>query len=404
MENFLSTFKEKLKIPRNLAIFTGVIGLIIGLILAWGVFPVKWKDASAEHLRQDERVVYLRNAINAYTMTGREKEAQLAWNSLGSKALDTLEDLNETPGYLFTEQIQRFTTAVDVTAPIQPVTEDANKNVRDDGTVIGLRPVDEIEPEKTKGKGLFWLGIGLLIFLVAGLYLVYRFFFKNKGVELPFKIKLPQRKPAPSPYASPRPAATPVKREPVVKQVVDNNPEEEMEKPTLNLSGLFGLGASAKTQESEEASSAMPPQTAAKPVAQFMTTYMLGDDMYDESFTFDAPNGEFLGECGVSSSDIIGVGEPKKVSAFDIWLFDKNDIQTVTKVIMSKHAYQDPATRQRLEIRGEPIKADEGKQFVLETATLRLEAKLVNFRYGDLPLPQDSYFQRATMELAIYRK
>ena len=56
----------------------------------------------------------------------------------------------------------------------------------------------------------------------------------------------------------------------------------------------------------------MQPEAAAKPVAQFMTTYMLGDDMYDESFTFDAPNGEFLGECGVSSSDIIGVGEPKR--------------------------------------------------------------------------------------------
>jgi hypothetical protein len=135
-----------------------------------------------------------------------------------------------------------------------------------------------------------------------------------------------------------------------------------------------------------------------------MTTYMLGDDMYDESFTFEAPNGEFLGECGVSSSDTIGVGEPKKVSAFDIWLFDKNDIQTVTKVVMSKHAYEDGAIRQRLEIRGEPIMAEEGKQVLLETATLRMECKLANVQYGDLPLPDSSYFQRSTMELAIYRK
>ena len=166
-----------------------------------------------------------------------------------------------------------------------------------------------------------------------------------------------------------------------------------------NLAGLFGIGEKQKPQET-----APEPLQAAKPVAQFMTTYMLGDDMYDESFTFDAPNGEFLGECGVSSSDTIGVGEPKKVSAFDIWLFDKNDIQTVTKVVMSKHAFEDGATRQRLEIRGEPIKAEEGKQFILETATLRMEGKLVNFQYGDLPLPDDSYFQRATMELAVYRK
>jgi hypothetical protein len=68
-----------------------------------------------------------------------------------------------------------------------------------------------------------------------------------------------------------------------------------------------------------------------KPIAQFMSSYMFGDDRYDESFTFDAPNGAFLGECGISVSDLIGVGEPKKISAFDVWLFDKNDIQTVTK-------------------------------------------------------------------------
>lgn len=141
-----------------------------------------------------------------------------------------------------------------------------------------------------------------------------------------------------------------------------------------------------------------------KPIAQFMSSYMFGDDRYDESFTFDAPNGAFLGECGISVSDLIGVGEPKKISAFDVWLFDKNDIQTVTKVIMSKHAYNDPVISQRLEIRGEPILAEPGKLFRLETATLRMEGRIVDVSYGDLPLPEDSYFQRNTIELAVYRK
>jgi hypothetical protein len=44
------------------------------------------------------------------------------------------------------------------------------------------------------------------------------------------------------------------------------------------------------------------------------------------------------GECGVGISETIGVGDPKKVTAFEVWLFDKNDIQTVTKVLMSAHA------------------------------------------------------------------
>ena len=403
MENFLSEFKEKLKVPRNLAIFTGVIGLILGLILAWGVFPVKWKDASAEHLRADERVVYLRNAINSYTMTGRVQEAQLAWASLGSNAVKTLEDLNQSPGFLYTEQIERFAQAVDTSAPA-PITppEDNNAVIKDDGTVIGLRPNDETAEPDGKRSSLLWLGIVLLVLLLVGAGLVWWFFFRDKDVELPFKLKKrTEEKPSPT-FGGLRPAATPIKREPVQKpvKVEEETEKPEEEKPSLpNLASLFGLSDRAKSSEAPA-----EPLPAAKPVAQFMTTYMLGDDMYDESFTFDAPNGEFLGECGVSSSDTIGVGEPKKVSAFDIWLFDKNDIQTVTKVVMSKHAFNDAATRQRLEIRGEPIMADDGKQFLLETATLRLEAKLVSFQYGDLPLPDDSYFQRATMELAIYRK
>ena len=404
MEKFFADFKDRLKVPHNLAIFTAVIGLIVGLILAWVVFPVKWKDASAEHLRADERVVYLRNAINAYTMTGRVKEAQLAWNSLGTNGIKTLEDLNKTPGFLFTEQIQRFAAAVDTNAPIpETKPEDQNPSVKDDGSIIGLKPAEEnIEPAK-KSRSLLWLGIGLLGLLIIGAALVWWFFFKNrdKNFELPFKLGKKPAEETTKTYSTARPAATPLQREPVRRPVPEPEPEEEPEeKPNLpNLAGLFGIGANQKHEED-----AYEPMPAAKPVAQFMTTYMLGDDMYDESFTFDAPNGEFLGECGVSSSDTIGVGEPKKVSAFDIWLFDKNDIQTITKVVMSKHAFEDGATRQRLEIRGEPIKAEEGKQFILETATLRLEAKLVNFQYGDLPLPDDSYFQRATMELAVYRK
>ena len=79
-----------------------------------------------------------------------------------------------------------------------------------------------------------------------------------------------------------------------------------------------------------------------------MTTYMAGDDLYDDSFSIDSPSGEFLGECGVGISDTIGVGDPKKVTAFEVWLFDKNDIQTVTKVLMSEHAFNDAAIRQRL--------------------------------------------------------
>jgi hypothetical protein len=140
------------------------------------------------------------------------------------------------------------------------------------------------------------------------------------------------------------------------------------------------------------------------PMAQFMTTYMLGDDLFDDSFSIDAPTGEFLGECGVGISESIGVGEPKKVTAFEVWLFDKNDIQTVTKVLMSQHAFSDNALRTRLAAKGDPFLMEPGSETELETATLRLVARVVDMAYGAGPSPADSYFERVTLELAVWQK
>jgi hypothetical protein len=140
------------------------------------------------------------------------------------------------------------------------------------------------------------------------------------------------------------------------------------------------------------------------PLSQFMTTFQIGNDLYDDSFSIDSPAGEFLGECGVGISETIGVGEPKKVTAYEVWLFDKNDIQTVTKVLMSQHAFDDEATRQRLSAKGEPVTAAPGQEMVLETATLRLQARVVDMLYGSGALPPESYFERMTLELVAWPK
>ncbi len=142
----------------------------------------------------------------------------------------------------------------------------------------------------------------------------------------------------------------------------------------------------------------------APPITQNMTTYVLGDDLYDESFSIDTPAGDFLGEYGVGVSETIGVGDPKKVTALEIWLFDKNDIKTATKVLMSAHAFSDPAIRSRLEAKGELIQVEPQKQIMLETETLQLLATVVDLQYGNGSMPDQSYFERVTLELAIWRK
>ena len=100
----------------------------------------------------------------------------------------------------------------------------------------------------------------------------------------------------------------------------------------------------------------------------------------------------------------IGVGEPKKVTAFEVWLFDKNDIQTITKVIMSPHAFNDPGFRSKLEAKGELIAVEPHKEILLETQTLQMIATVSDMQYGQGALPDGSYFDRITLELAIWSK
>ncbi len=173
--------------------------------------------------------------------------------------------------------------------------------------------------------------------------------------------------------------------------------------------GPTGTGELTAAQKANQAArDAEPTDYAAlgeeAPMAQFMSSYQLGDDLFDESFSIDSPAGEFLGECGVSISETIGVGEPKKATALEVWVFDKNDIQTVTKVIMSAHAFADAGIRQRLEAKGEPFLADKDGQAVLETATLRLVAHIVDMGYGEGALPEGSFFDKLILELAIWQK
>lgn len=138
------------------------------------------------------------------------------------------------------------------------------------------------------------------------------------------------------------------------------------------------------------------------PITQSLTTYVYGYDLYDESFSIDTQAGKYLGEFGVGICEKIGVGEPKKVTALEIWLFEENDIKTATKVLMSDHAFNNTEIRDRLEAKGELVLLQPKEQILLETANLQLLATVVDLEYGMGSMPQGSYFQRVTLEFAVW--
>jgi len=141
------------------------------------------------------------------------------------------------------------------------------------------------------------------------------------------------------------------------------------------------------------------------PLVQFMTTYLHGDDLYDDSFSIESASGEFLGETGVGISETVdSVSEAKDVTALEVWLFDKNDIRTVTKVLMSDFAFNDESIRARLAPKGEAVLAQAGKKVILQTATLRVQARIVDLSYAEGTVPANSVIERITIELAAWRR
>jgi len=140
------------------------------------------------------------------------------------------------------------------------------------------------------------------------------------------------------------------------------------------------------------------------PLARFETTYVRGHDTYDDSFSIENAEGDFLGECGVGLSESIGADMPKNVTALEVWLFDKNDIRTVTRVVMSDHAFFDEAIKAKLAPKGEPMLARPEDIVVLETASLIVNAVITEMEYGTGTLPPQSFFERVTVELSAWAK
>ncbi|MFC2026133.1 hypothetical protein ACFLUC_02950 [Chloroflexota bacterium] len=346
MDIEMESIRAQLKNPLVVGIAGLVVGIFIGLVvLGWWLWPVTWVDATPADLTYDQKVEYMRVSVEAFGNTGDAITAKERYDSLGEGAAEILAEIQQNPDGLSAEILTVYGTAVagvlsEAQSPTQPVPEVTESTEVTTG-------------EESSFLSSVWPLLCLIgMILAAGTIAI--FIMRSRGI----------RSGEPSPQAQAQPAAT------------------HHEAPVVG----------APTPASEP------------PLGQFMASYRLGDDLFDDSFSIDSISGEFMGECGVGISETIGVGDPKKVTAYEVWLFDKNDIQTVTKVLMSAHAFGDNAIRQRLAAKGEPVMVAPGGETILETQTLQLVARVVDSAYGDGALPEESYFERLTLELVVWQK
>jgi hypothetical protein len=140
------------------------------------------------------------------------------------------------------------------------------------------------------------------------------------------------------------------------------------------------------------------------PVIHRLSTYVNGDTHFDESFPIE--NGKmFLGECGVGPSEAVNRYDREKIAAFEVWVFDKNDTNTCTRVLLSEHAYHSEALRAKLQTKGDLVLAEPDAIITLETKTLRVRARVLDMQYGfSDTLPQRSFFEHLVVEIAVWQK
>jgi hypothetical protein len=342
----MEKYSGYLKNPKYTATAAFILGLFIGLVvLGWGLFPVQWTDAAPSNLSHDYQLDYLKMTVVTYDADGDQQMALMRWEALGEDAPDLLLELQQDPS-VDQEALKNFSEDVVGGAP-------ATENEGQIPTV----PVEVSGTETESGTGtspVILLLVACLLTLLVGGALVYVLFIRRK------------------------------RKSPGKPSSVETTPYTPAEAPVETVDSVdTGLD---------------------KAVANFTTVYTAGDELYDDSYSIDSQSGEFLGECGVTISETIGVGEPKKVNAFEIWLFDKNDIQTITKVLLSENSYNDESFRKRMMAKGEPILVQPGSQIILETATLQLEAHIVNLSYGVSAMPENSYFEKLSIELSVWPK
>ena len=362
-----------------------VVAALLGSL--WGASSVQIVDTGPWQLGVGYQALYVQAVADAYAKDANE-----------AMAIERLSFLCQQDGGLEAafEQASILYGANPVEsanlAQLRTLVTDGAVQQNPNAPVCNLRPVNN----QLLAVGrllapilLILIGVGIVLY---GVFTVIR---ASEAPEAPARPAAPAPTPV-STSATPAPAGASERARATLPGILGKKPSEQ---DTVRSAAAEGAKISATVEKTDFAKVGTQP-----PIVQFMTTYLHGDDLYDDSFSIETPSGEFLGETGVGISETIGSGDTKNVTAFEVWLFDKNDIRTVTKVLMSDHAFNDDAIRAKLAPKGEAVLAKAGDRITLETASLRVQARIVDMSYGTGPLPPNSFFSRLTIELAAWKR
>lgn len=372
MKNIIDKFTRSLNVKALIYVGVLILGFGLGLVWGWVVQPVEWTDADPSYLSEQYKEDYFRMAVDSYRVNAKPELAKQRLDILNTDIEGLYRRVGANLGSLdanFLLYFGKFLTENGyITSEQLPVS--ANPETAAEG---------EPAPTVIATEGAESAGVSAIFVIVASVFAVGLSGFaiftilrrRTRSFDDEYEEEFDEYE---EDQATPdRKFATPLRRE-------AQNP------------------ARGREQDINE------PQSEKQPFARFQTTYLIGNDDFNQSYSIDSRNGEYLGECGFGVSEFMGVGTPKKASAFEVWMFDKNDIQTVTKVLMTPFLFNDYNSRARLEPKGELLEVKPGKQIRLETATLFMIATIKDMKYGEGISAEKSYLDQISMDLSIWQK
>jgi hypothetical protein len=431
------------------------LGVLIGLLLGWYAFPLRWYDTDPSDLRLRHQMDYATMVADSFALTGDVDRAR--------SRLAELTDDDTT-----WEQVANFVARVAVARRAEGDTLTA---ARLDALVAdaGLPDptlADYSMPAQTSGEGprIGLVLLGAVAFVFAAGALAWFLLRAGKGAAQPTPEPTPPEETAePEPSALTKASTAPKMRVPEapLSQPQDRAPEpsgvrwemvpqvsldddEADDEGSLDVTELTADAlVHVPSVEDEASTSAAPTATPAEteesgdeadePIAPeresvadeseateepepsatseipegalgvFHAEYIRGADDFDCSFTIEDADGTFLGECGVGIRDVLDFEGDQLVNAFEVWLFDKADIRTVSSVVASEYAYEDQVMYTRLSAKGDLALADDALELTLETQTLALTATVTGYDYGDGGPGPKSHFERFQVELVVER-
>ena len=300
-----------------------LLGILVGLVvLGWGLWPVGWTDADPTDLREIHKASYLQTIADSYALTA---DAEAARTRLEALVVPGEDDSSVAA------QLQTL-----VKARLDAGRADEALRLQGLASALSLPPSSTPAPSEdeptTTGTGL-QRAIGTAFFLLllgAGVLLLLTQLQKREAIR---RRRLPS--------------------------------------------------ATGPLDAAEEAAVGVVTAPSEQSLGQFETAYTIGDSEYDVSTSVHSPGGEFIGEYGVSALEEVLLEEAEGISGFEVWLFDKDDVRTETKVLLSGQAFDDAAFREKVAHKGELLRAQAGQVLSLDTANLHLDATITDLEYVD---------------------